>query len=553
MASRFPHRLARLAPLGAALLVGILSAPAAAQGFLTAAPAPAENPVTKEKALLGKFLFWDEQLSSDGSIACGTCHIPGAGGSDPRIGPGSVHPGPDGIRGNADDIVGSPGVVPTNAFGHLEPRGPLGLATQITGRHSPSFLTAAWFDELFWDGRVDGKFSDPLTGQIVIQSGAALEAQSLGPIVSDVEMADRGRGWAEVVQRLKRVRPLALASDLPPELDRAVGVLDSYPKLFQRAFGSTEITPVRIAFALATYQRSLVPDATPFDDFMRGDQAAMTAQQVRGMNLFDSTAVCAVCHTPPLFANGGYHSIALRPSSEDPGRYGVTGDPLDLGRFKTPSLRNVALRGRYFHNGTNTIPTLRGSVEIYNGGGGFDNLDPVVGVIDMTPAEIDDITAYLEALTDPRVEFELPPFDRPRLRSERSIPNPDPTGVGAVAGHLSREPRIITTAAPFVAADRFRLAVVDVRPGAFAAVRTRLGAAGGYTAPGGALALGSLLRPAPVITSDDGQGGGYATAAMPIRAEGAMRGVSFDAQWLVRDPAAVGGIARSQIVRVTVE
>ena len=117
-------------------------------------------------------------------------------------------------------------------------------------------------------------------------------------------MADRGRGWSEVLERLKRVRPLALASDLPPPIERALGVFDSYPKLFQRAFGSTEITPVRIAFALASYQRSLVPDATPFDDFMRGDQAAMTAQQIRGMNLFDSTAICAVCHSPPLFANG---------------------------------------------------------------------------------------------------------------------------------------------------------------------------------------------------------------------------------------------------------
>lgn len=97
MASRPPHRLARLAPLGAALLVGLSAAPASAQGYLTAAPAPAANPVTKDKALLGKMLFWDEQLSSDGSIACGTCHIPGAGGSDPRIGAGSIHPGPDGI------------------------------------------------------------------------------------------------------------------------------------------------------------------------------------------------------------------------------------------------------------------------------------------------------------------------------------------------------------------------------------------------------------------------------------------------------------------------
>ncbi|MEL6908320.1 MAG: cytochrome c peroxidase, partial [Planctomycetota bacterium] len=74
-------RALRLAPL--ALLP--LASPAAAQGPLQAPPAPAANPTTPEKAVLGKILFWDEQLSSDGTIACGTCHIPGVGGGDPRI------------------------------------------------------------------------------------------------------------------------------------------------------------------------------------------------------------------------------------------------------------------------------------------------------------------------------------------------------------------------------------------------------------------------------------------------------------------------------------
>ena len=346
---RVQHLRALVSPLLGPLVLMALAPAAAAQ--LGPPPVPAENPITEPKRLLGKALFWDEQLSSDNTVACGTCHIPGFGGSDPRADLLGRDPGLDGVVGTADDKVGSPGLVSTDAAGDYNPHPVFGLERQITSRSASSPIGAAHFFELFWDGRAEGKFRDPLSGQVVIQSGAALETQSLGPIVSDVEMADRGRGWAEVVQRLEQVRPLALASDLPPDVDRALALSASYSKLFQRAFGTAEITPVRIAFALATYQRSLVPNATPFDDFMRGDQGAMNAQQIRGMNLFDSTAVCAVCHTPPLFANGGYHSIALRPSSEDPGRYGVTGDPQDLGRVKTPSLRNVALRGRYFQIG----------------------------------------------------------------------------------------------------------------------------------------------------------------------------------------------------------
>ena len=276
--------------------------------------------------------------------------------------------------------MGSPGVVPTNAFGHLEPRGALGLATQITSRHSPSFLTAAWFDELFWDGRAEGKFRDPLSGQVVIQSGAALETQSLGPIVSDVEMADRGRGWTRSCSASSRSgpwpsRPAAGRRPRPRALD--------VTKLFERAFGMAN-TLVRIAFALATYQRSLVPNATPFDDFMRGDQGAMTAQQIRGMNLFDSTAVCAVCHTPPLFANGGYHSIVAE--QRGPGRYWHR-RPQDLDARRQPAERGLRA---LLHIGTNT-PRVARIAAIYTGGGGR---QPRSRRGRHHQPRIDDLTAY---------------------------------------------------------------------------------------------------------------------------------------------------------------
>ena len=89
---------------------------------------------------------------------------------------------------------------------------------QVTGRRSPSNIGAAYFDDLFWDGRATSTFTDPQTGLVSVQSGGALESQSLGPILSFVEMADTGRTWNDVVTKLARVEPLALATDLTPDL-----------------------------------------------------------------------------------------------------------------------------------------------------------------------------------------------------------------------------------------------------------------------------------------------------------------------------------------------
>lgn len=535
-------------------LAALLTAQAAGAQSLDPPPVPPQNPITQEKAILGKILFWDEQLSSDGSIACGTCHIPSVGGGDPRVGFNSINPGPDGMIGTEDDIIGSPGVVAANGFGHLEPDGTFGLKRQVTGRHSPSFITAAWFDELFWDGRAKGRFIDPDTGVNVIPQGGALEVQSLGPLVSDVEMADKGRGLADLYGRLERARPLALATDLPADVAAVLAAEPSYPDLFQAAFGTPEINAVRLAFALATYQRTLVPDQSPYDLWANGDQTAMTPQQIDGFNAFNSVAICAVCHTQPLFSTGQFHSLALRPSSEDRGLGAITGNPADNGKFKTPSLRNVALKRRFFHNGAPGILTLRDSVAFYSGSGAFDNLDPVLNGFTMSNDVIDDVTAFLEALTDPRVANETFPFDRPTLRSERGFQerNPRRLGTGAVPGLNGLAPRVLVDAAPFTGADRFRLGLETETSNTFAAVRLRLVDQGGF---GGPLALRAAL-PAPNVASfvqDDGQGGGYATWQFPLTNSPALRGVSLDAQWWVRDAAAAGGVAKSELVRITVE
>ena len=536
------------------LLVGTaLASAASAQGYLTAPAAPVENPVTAEKAILGKVLFWDEQLSSDGSMACGTCHIPSVGGAELRSGPGTLFPGPDGVFGTADDGFGSPGVVNTDGFGHFAPSTLFGLEPQVTGRYAPSPITAGYFQDLFWDGRATSKFTDPLTGATAIASGGALESQSLGPLLSDVEMAEPARGFAELSARIAGARPLALATNLPQDLQVSLQSHPTYPDLFTQAFGTADITPVRIAFALATYQRTLVADQTPWDDFQRGVSGALTAQQQRGMAAFETTAACAVCHSPPLFSNGDYHALALRPSSEDIGRAAVTGYPWDEGKFKTPSLRNVALRNHWFHNGSPQMQDLRDTVAIYGTGvgGGFDNLDPVLNGLIIPPADVDDITEFLHALTDPRVAAESYPFDRPTLRFERAVPNPEPTGLGAMAGTGGMAPELILSPAPFLGSESFRVGLSGGLGGSFGAMRLRVLDLGGFP---GATSLRTLPLPGgPIVLGGVGSGEGYATWSFPLTATPSLLGLKLEGQWWVRDAAAPGGVARSERFIMTVE
>ena len=110
----------------------------------TPPPAPPGNPVTPAKAQLGKVLFWDEQLSSTRTVSCGTCHIPAAGGDDPRSasGPLAVHPGPDGVFGGPDDVFGSPGVPLNQADGSYSWQASFGLLPQVTPRRTVSSLNA---------------------------------------------------------------------------------------------------------------------------------------------------------------------------------------------------------------------------------------------------------------------------------------------------------------------------------------------------------------------------------------------------------------------------
>ncbi len=380
-------------------------------------PVPPENPITEPKRLLGKILFWDEQLSSDNTIACGTCHINGQAGSDPRFG---VHPGLDGNFGTPDDVFGSPGVVRADESGTAINDPLFGLSTQVTPRSAQMVIGSQWSPLLFWDGRAGSTFINPETGNVSIVNGGGLESQAVGPIVSDVEMAHENRNWPEVTAKLAAVRPLALAVNLPPDLAAGLSSGPSYPDLFAAAFGDGAITAERIAFAIATYERTLVPNQTPWDRFVANVPGAMTQNQVAGWNFF-RTSQCAACHTPPMFTNNGFRNIGLRPIIEDNGREAITGNPGDRGRFKVPTLRNTGLKTSFMHNGR--LETMNQVLDFYleiNGQVQFpNNQDPLIAQIAIPPQVRPQLTDFLvNALTDPRVAAETFPFDRPMLHSE---------------------------------------------------------------------------------------------------------------------------------------
>src|SRR5437764_2613547 len=168
-------------------------------------PQPAGNTVTAAKAFLGKTLFWDEQLSSTQTVACGTCHFASNGGSDARAivgNPRSTNPGADGTFGTADDVFASPGVISNNADGTYSLSATYGFHEQVTGRKSRSYIDAGFSNSLFWDGRATATFSDPIGGAVVLANGATLENQVLGPPLSPAEMANAGRPWIDVASRV---------------------------------------------------------------------------------------------------------------------------------------------------------------------------------------------------------------------------------------------------------------------------------------------------------------------------------------------------------------
>lgn len=449
---------------------------------LGAVPVPVENPQSEARIALGQALFWDEQLSLTGTVACGTCHAPAAGGGDPRSrqqGFGNVHPGADGEFGTADDIVGSAGVPQHDGEGRYLHSASFGMAPQAGARQAPSAINAGYFQNLFWDGRAAAALVDAQSGQTLIASGAALENQALGPLVNAAEMSHVGGTLLDMQARIAGLRPLRLASSIPAAL-RSWIAGRSYPQLFEEAFGSAEVSASAIAMAIASYERSLVADQTPLDAELRGTPS-LTALERQGRRVF-ATAGCGGCHGGALLSDDNFHYIGVRPAEADVGRRGVTGRIADQGRMRTPSLRNVALSAPYMADGR--LATLSEVVAFYNRGGDFDaaNKAPPIQPLGLSEADQAALVAFLgRPLTDPRLAAGSGPFERPGLYSESSRV-PQSTGL-PVADATGRLPRLIAIEPPLAGEGGFTVAVDSARPGAQARVLVDLLAPAAPDAP----------------------------------------------------------------------
>lgn len=529
------------APFAAGALMFQATGPGRGQSTLPPVPVPDGNPITEEKRLLGKILFFDEQLSTDNTVSCATCHQSPVAGADPRI--ALSNPGPDGILGNADDIRASLGVLLQNIDTDYAHHPVYAFTPQVTDRAANSVINAAFATELFWDGRAAQTFTDPLTGQVVLTEHAALESQAVQPPFDPVEMAHHGRAWPQVTSKLAHARPLALASNLPADINAEILDARTYPELFRRAFGDPAITPARIAKALATYQRTLISDETPWDAYMAGDLTAMTEAQVRGWQVFQSgTARCAQCHTPPLFTDNSFRNIGIRPVIEDPGRQLVTGDPDDAGRFKVPGLRNSVLKRTFMHTGR--LSNLDVVITFYAGNGqNMDNIDPLVPDIQVSAAERADLVAFLSVgLTDPRVRDGVFPFDAPDLFFRPGVtPNPTLLPGAGRPDSQGRTPSIIARTPPLIGTDDFRIGVSNIAPGATATlVASWNPPVSGEISPD--------LTVATVTASTDPNPAATADWAIPFSP--ALDGKVRFLQWRIHDPNQAQP-ALSRVARIT--
>lgn len=324
---------------------------------------PSDNPPTEAKAELGKKLYFDVRLSTDGTVACVSCHHPSHGFADPRGKPTSA-----------------------------------GVGGASGARNAPTVLNAAFLATQFWDGR------EP-----------TLEAQAVQPLINPIE-----HGFAD--------HPAVVAH---------LSGLSEYAPLFEEAFGSKQITIERVGQAIATFEREIISLTAPIDRFLAGDQSAISASAQRGWGLFNGKARCNTCHghieVLPLFTDDLFHNIGVgvaridfetvaRKAAADVaggksldelalndaqaselGRFLVTREPKDMGAFKTPQLRNVALTAPYMHDGSEA--TLEDVMAFYDRGGN-DNpyLDGGMRPLNLTDQERADLVALLETLTSEDLE-----------------------------------------------------------------------------------------------------------------------------------------------------
>jgi cytochrome c peroxidase len=342
-------------------------------------PVPADNPQTPEKIALGDKLFNDKRFSSTGEVACATCHEAEKAFTDSPL---SVSEGINKLTGT---------------------------------RNAPTVVNAAYNKTQFWDGR-----------------SPDLEDQALHPFLNPVEMA-------------------------LPNHDALIAIVradEDYVKAFRQVFDvqASDITMTEVTRAIAAFERTQVAGNSPFDRwYFAGEADAMSESAQRGFDVFLADGRCISCHVieqdQAVFTDHRFHNIGVgindmqdrvvevatafqREKLDNPdldvdiealtdanvselGRFAISDELSDVGAFKTPTLRNIAKTAPYMHDGS--IETLRDVVTHYNNGGVTNEGDPVnafisggIKPLDLSEEQIDDLVAFMEALTSP--EYEAPPL-----------------------------------------------------------------------------------------------------------------------------------------------
>ena len=322
------------------------------------------NELTPDRIALGRKLYFDTRLSKDGTLACATCHDVSRGFSDHR----SVSEG---------------------------------IGDHLGKRSAPTTMNAALMQSQFWDGRAP-----------------SLEEQAKLPILNPIEM---GHSDADS----------AMAS---------IKTDSTYGAMFQKAYGRAPNYD-DLGRAIASFERTVIFIDAPFDRFVAGDLKAMSPAAQRGLDLFNNKARCVSCHminsSNPLGTDNLFHNIgvsartknfeelagqalsvlsknndpkeldklAIETDMSELGRFLVTKNRSDIGAFKTEQVRNVGITGPYMHDGS--LRTLWDVMDHYNKGGETNSyLDGGIEPLNLSENEINDVVAFLFALTDTRFAAE---------------------------------------------------------------------------------------------------------------------------------------------------
>lgn len=235
----------------------------------------------------------------------------------------------------------------------------MGIEGRLGTRNSPSLVNVAYGPYFFFEG-----------------GSPSLEAQVMGPIETFHEMD------FNVALLNKRLQGHPV-----------------YESMAQKAYGMNMKIHVVIS-ALASFERTLIGANSPYDKYVNGKSEALSPQEVRGLDLFFGKKTnCASCHPAPLFTDFSLQNIGLKEAFDDKGRFRISLDSADIGKFKTPSLRNIALTPPYMHNGS--MQSLEQVIDHFNEGGmGHTNQHPLVRPLGLTAQDKEDLIAFLNALTD---------------------------------------------------------------------------------------------------------------------------------------------------------